>query len=93
MVTMREDDTLRDVLRTMVDEHVHRVYIVNDEGQPTGIVTPTGRRRWGLLGAHLKRCMGRKKSCRRYNAQRKFPCRCAAGASLNRGKRVNIVIR
>jgi signal-transduction protein with cAMP-binding, CBS, and nucleotidyltransferase domain len=70
MVTMREGDTLRDVLRTMVDEHVHRVYIVNDEGQPTGIVTPTGRHRWDMLGVHLKRCMGAKEAvqlmCGRY---------------------------
>lgn len=42
MVKMRAEDALRDVVRTMVEEHVHRVYIVDDEGRPTGLVTPTG---------------------------------------------------
>jgi len=38
-VTAAYSDTLEDILIRMIDRHVHRLWIVDDKGQPVGIVS------------------------------------------------------
>ena len=40
-VTVGPDTTIVELARMMLDAHIHRVIVVNDEGHPVGIVTAT----------------------------------------------------
>jgi len=38
-VTCTPDSPLEDVIKTLVNEHIHRVYVANEKGQPIGVVS------------------------------------------------------
>lgn len=40
-VTVRPDTTIRTLARMMIDAHIHRIIVVNDEQWPVGILSST----------------------------------------------------
>lgn len=50
LVTCSESSTLRQVIQSMVERGIHRIYICDPAtGAPTGVITPTDVLRWVLL--------------------------------------------
>lgn len=39
-ITVRTDSSVTDAAARMIEEHVHRLVVVDDDGRPIGVVTP-----------------------------------------------------